>query len=201
MNKKIALSAASIITSLALMSGAAFAFFSDTGTSSANVFSTGTLDLKLSDTGAGPETDQDSVTASFGGTLVPGSCNPDQTLELENTGTVAANHAEVRLTNNAVNDAGNNAALDMDRFLVIDKLQYDAGNVISQITDLNGNGWVDLHDWNATPGALDNLALTDLNTPHALVMSVCLHADAGNDLQGDSVTSTFTIDLNQHSSQ
>ena len=60
---------------------------------------------------------------------------------------------------------------------------------------------MDLVDWAATPAALDNLSLTDLSANHPLVMDVCLDSNAGNTLQGDSVVSTFTVDLNQHSSQ
>jgi hypothetical protein len=197
MNKKIALSAVSILTSLALMSGAAFAFFSDTGTSSANVFATGTLDLKLTDNN---ETAQDSVTASFGSnTLVPGSCTGNQSLSLQNTGTVTANHAEVRVAN-VVTDTNDNASPDMHAFLRINLLTYDAGDVTSQISDVNANGWKDLADWEAGAG-LDNLALTNLNTNHPLVMDICLDSSAGNTLQGDSVTSTFTVDLNQDAVQ
>lgn len=198
MNTKIALSGLSILASLALMGGATFAFFSDSGTSSGNVFSTGTLDLKLTDNN---ETAQDTVTASFGsGSLVPGSCTGNQTLELKNTGTVAANHAEVRVAN-SVTDAGSNASPDIDAFLRISVLTYDGGDVTSQIPDTNGNLFKDLADWAATPAALDNLSLTNLNTNHPLVMDVCLDSTAGNTLQGDSNDATFTIDLNQDSSQ
>jgi predicted ribosomally synthesized peptide with SipW-like signal peptide len=203
-NKRIAISSMSIVAALSLITGATFAFFSDVGTSSANTFATGTMNLKLSDQnvgGVGLETDQDSVTASFGsGSLVPGSCTGDQTLTLKNTGTVAANHAEVHVAN-VVNDAGSNASPDMDSFLVLNKLTYNAVDVRGQITDSNGNGVKDLADWATNVAELDNLALTDLNVGHDLVMDVCLRNTADNTIQGDSVVSTFTVDLNQDSSQ
>lgn len=200
-NKKIIISGISILTAIALMGGATYAFFSDSGTSSSNVFATGTLDLKLSDTGSGPESDQDSVIASFGSsTLAPGTCTGNQTLTLKNTGTVAANHAEVHL-GNVVTDTGNNATPDMDVFLRINKLEYDSVSVLGQISNSNGNGFTDLADWAADSTVLDNLALTNLDTGHPLVMDVCLDSTAGNTLQGDSVTSTFTVDLNQDATQ
>jgi predicted ribosomally synthesized peptide with SipW-like signal peptide len=65
-----------IIVAIASMAavGASFAYFSDVAASSSNTFSTGTMNLKLSDTN---ETDQDNVTASFGGTnLKPGDTLP-----------------------------------------------------------------------------------------------------------------------------
>lgn len=198
MNSKILLSGATAVAAAALIVGATFAYFSDQGTSSENVFSTGTLILKLTDAN---ETDQDSVTASFGSnTLVPNSCTGDQTLTLKNTGTVAANHAEVRVAN-VVTDTNNDADPDMDTFLRINTLTYDGGDVTSQIPDANSNGFEDLADWKATAGALDSLSLTNLNVGHPLVLDVCFDSLAGNTIQGDSVTSTFTVDLNQDASQ
>lgn len=200
MNTRIALSTLSILAALGLMGGSAFAFFSNTGTSSSNTFSTGTLDLVLSDTGTGPETDQDSVTASFGGTLSPGTCTGNQTLNLKNVGTIAANHAEVKLAN-VVTDANGDANPDIDAFLRINTLTYDGVDVTPQFGNTNGTAFRDLGDWAASPAALDNLALIDLNVNHPLVLDVCLDSSAGNTLQGDSVTSTFTVNLNQDASQ
>lgn len=198
MNRKIIISGLSILSTMAIVAGATFAYFSDQGTSSNNTFSTGTLILKLSDRNT---TDQDNVTASFGSSsLVPGSCTGDQTLTLKNTGTVNANHAEVHLTN-AVTDTGNNADPDMDAYLRINKLTYDGTDVTSQIPDTNSNTFKDMADWAATAGTLDNLLLTDLDTGHPLVLDVCLYSTADNDIQGDSVASTFTVDLNQNTSQ
>lgn len=196
MNKKIALSGLSILAALALMGGATFAYFSDVGTSTGNTFSTGNLDLKLTDD---TETDQDDVGASFGGTLVPGGCTGNQTLTLKNTGTVAADHAEVTVAN-TVTDNLLPADPDMDSYLRINLLTYGGADVTGQITNSNGSAFKDLADWAAGTG-LDNLTLTDLNTEHDLVLDVCLDESAGNELQTDSVTSTFTVTLNQHSSQ
>ncbi|MBI4008657.1 hypothetical protein HY357_00315 [Candidatus Roizmanbacteria bacterium] len=197
-NKSIALSLLSIFVVLAVVGGLTLAFFSNQGTSSSNTFSTGTLDLKLTDT---DEIDQDSVTASFGSnTLVPGTCTGNQTLTLKNTGTVAANHAEVTLAN-AVTDTNSDASPDMDSFLRINNLTYDGSDVSGQITDLNGNTFKDLNDWAADPNDLDSLSLTNLNTGHDLVLDVCLDSSAGNTLQGDSVVATFTATLNQDASQ
>lgn len=197
MNRKILASGISILATLALAGGATFAYFSDTGTSSTNTFATGTLNLKLTDAS---ETAQDSVTESFGSsTLVPGSCTGDQTLSLQNTGSVAADHAEVAVTN-SVTDTGDNADPDMDAFLRINKLTYDGVDVTGQISNTNGTVFKDLADWAAGSG-LDNLALTNLNTNHPLVLDVCLDSSADNTIQADQVVSQFTVTLNQHSSQ
>lgn len=50
MNKRIALSGMSILTALALIGGATFAFFSDVETSTGNTFTAGDLDLKIDNT-------------------------------------------------------------------------------------------------------------------------------------------------------
>lgn len=50
MNKKIALSGLSILSALALVGGATFAFFSDVETSSGNILQSGKIDLKIDNT-------------------------------------------------------------------------------------------------------------------------------------------------------
>ncbi len=192
MNTRILLSSVSIFASLALAVGATFAFFSDEGTSNDNVFAAGTLDLKLSDDT--PETDQDDVTASFGGTaLSPGDSVSGQ-LRLKNTGTIAADHAEVAVVN-----TNSDLSTPLDEVLEITTLDYDSLSVLSQLSDNNGNGWIDLDDLEAL--GLDNLALTDLATNHPLDLTVTFRSDADNSYQGDSVDSDWTITLNQDSSQ
>lgn len=192
MNKKILLSSVSILASLALATGATFAFFSDEGTSNNNVFATGSLDLKLSDDT--PETDLDSVTASFGGTaLVPGQAVSGQ-LRLKNSGTIAANHAEVAVVN--TNSDGTNP---LDQALELTTLNYDGSSVLSQVANANANGYKDLDDLEAS--GLDNLALTNLATNHPLDLTVTFRSDAGNQYQGDNVDSDWTITLNQDASQ
>src|SRR3989344_7220502 len=123
MNTRITFSLISIFAILALVGGATYAYFFDQGTSSNNVFATGTLDLKLTDNN---ETAQDSVVATFGGTLAPNQCTGNQTLELQNTGTIAALHAEVTV-GNVVTDTNNNANPDMHTYLRINVLTYDGG--------------------------------------------------------------------------
>lgn len=192
MNTKIALSTLSILTALSLVGGATFAFFSDSGTSNDNFFSIGTLDLKLSDDT--PETDQDNVTASFGGTdLVPGATVSGQ-LRLKNSGSINADHAEIAVVNN--NSDGTNP---LDEVLELLTLDYDGSSVLSQVADANGNTYKDLDDL-ATSG-LDNLSLTDIGVNHPLDLTVQMRSDAGNVYQGDSVDSDWTITLNQDSSQ
>ncbi|KKU92465.1 MAG: hypothetical protein UY21_C0001G0088 [Microgenomates group bacterium GW2011_GWA1_48_10] len=73
-NRKIAFSVISILSALALMGGATFAYFSDTSTATNNSFTTGNADLKIAtDPMADPLTDYVDNIAGFSDTgLFPG---------------------------------------------------------------------------------------------------------------------------------
>lgn len=199
MNKRIVLSSVSIFASLALAAGATFAFFSDSGTSSNNVFTAGSFNLVLSDAN---ETAVDNVTETWTGTnMTPGGASVDATLQLKNSGTVPGNNVHVALSNSL------SAPADlMDTYLKITTLEYDTVDILSLITDSNGNGFKDLADWAALagshsiPGSIQ-LGLTDTGVNHPLHMVVQLDGTAPNAVQGDSVTSTFTATLHQDASQ
>src|SRR3989344_8208742 len=138
MNKRILLSGISLFSSLALVTGATFAFFSDVGTSTDNVFAAGSLDLKLTDNN---ETAQDNVTVSFSGSnLAPGSCTAIQTLEAQNSGTVTGNHIEIAVANTGTDIAPDSTPLEIADYLMLDVFRYDGGNL--SVPDLNGNGFL-----------------------------------------------------------
>ncbi len=93
-NKKITLSALSIVTALALTAGATYAFFTDQATSTGNTFSTGNANLQIGqDTG-------DENTVAFGDSylapdysdLTPGfTSNSDFWLRNTSSGTISLN--------------------------------------------------------------------------------------------------------------
>lgn len=76
MNRKIAMSAMSIIAAMALMGGATFAFFTDTATSQDNTFTTGNADLLIANDLSGVPTgyanDISGVTVTG---MAPGTTN------------------------------------------------------------------------------------------------------------------------------
>ena len=201
MNKKIFLSSASILAALVLMSGATFAFFSDVGSSSDNVFASGTIDLKL---GNGVAAASDSVTGTFGqSNMIPGGTATTATLNLRNTGSIVANHVDITVTDvitQSGSSPGNASTNPMDRYLRLTALTYDLANILTSIADSNLNGFKDLEDLknnNLTAGDLQNLALSDIGVDHPLTMSVQLDISAPNDVQGDSVNVTFVTTLDQ----
>lgn len=178
---------------LALVGGVTYAFFSDTATSTGNTFSAGTLDLKLSDL---DQSVQNTIDASWTGSdMAPGGSAVSGTVQLRNTGTVLANHAEVQAANTCTDASG-----DMDEYLEITSLSYDGGSVLGTLADNNLNGYKDLNDLTVA-NALDNLALADLNINHPFVMAVRLHSSTPDAYQGESCTSDLTFTLNQDATQ
>jgi predicted ribosomally synthesized peptide with SipW-like signal peptide len=209
MNPRILTSGMTILAVVAAVSGMTYAFFSDSGTSSANVFGTGTFDLKLSDDN---EANAENVTATWNNTsLVPGGTPVDATLKLKNSGTVDGNNVHVALAN-----TNSDTTHPMDKFMKITTLEYDSNgdgdfldageNILPLITESNANGFADLADWAALvgshsiPGSI-KLDLTDHSVDHKLHMVVGLDSSATNDQQGDTVTSLFTATLHQDASQ
>ena len=198
MNKRILLSSLSIVASLALATGATFAFFSDSGTSSNNSFAAGSFDLLLSE--AGGETDQDNVTQTWVGTnMVPGVTTVDATLKLKNGGTVPGDNVHVALVNDLT---GSPAPDQIDDYLEIVTLEYDSVNILPLVTESGNNAFMDLADWAALagthsiPGSIQ-LDLSDTSVDHNLHMVVRLHSSAPNGVEGESMTSIFTATLHQ----
>ena len=195
-NKKIAMSALSIVTALSLMGGATYAFFSDSGTSSNNVFASGTLDLQLSNDNV---TYSNSVTGSFGQTnMIPGGTPVSGDLFLKNTGSVNSSDIDITFSNahtQALTGAGTVHTEDMDKYLKIEVLTYDGVDLLSGLVNSNGNGFKDLDDLEAQ--GLPNLSGLTAGDDKPLVMDIRLDISAPNEMQGDSVTTTINVTMNQ----
>lgn len=168
-----------------------FAYFSDTGESVDNIFTSGTLDLKLdgqNDVGAVITHDNFAP-----GDIVNGS------LVITNEGTISSydddDHTVV-LDMNATLDAisSEEGATDMPTYLEVTNLTYDGDDLLPQIPDDSGNGYVDLQDLADNP-------LAGLDDPgqagKVLDIEIAFHTSGGNDLQGDSVDATFAFTLQQ----
>lgn len=178
-NQKIALSALSIVTALALTGGATFAFFNSQATSSANTFASGTLVLSFDDT-----TNVQSTTNQIGGSnLAPNTCTGNQTINLYNNGTING-------TSMAVAAGNTNGA--MSPFLRINSFTI-GGNNVSE-SDANGNGYFDLQDIEMTPATGTGIVA---NSTADAVMDVCLDQSAGNTLQNTTNNLTLVFTLNQ----
>jgi len=202
-----------ILTVSVLTFSATRAVWSDTGTSSGNTFQAGTLDLQLSDS---DETNLDSVSLTWNGTLMtPGGSEVLATLSVRNHGNPGADHVHFDITSNAITEGGGVGAdpsSPMDKNLEITTLSYDTQSILTFLSDANGNGRIDLDDWESisAPGIGDSdgnlvadgtLPLTDIDVNHALLMGVKLHTSSPDANQGDTVTTVLTATLHQAEGQ
>lgn len=182
------------------------AFFSDTGTSSANTFTAGTLILKLNGV--------DNSTANWAlPNMAPGD-SVSGSVALTNTGSLTANHVEINPVSNSITDAVPTAVNAIDKYLQITSATYNGDNLLSagdggkNLNDSNGNGWIDLDDLENAVNAGEGGQLDNLATPTSggadtktLSMTVTFRTSAPDDLQGDSDTMSMTFTLNQDATQ
>lgn len=193
-----------IVLVVAAVSATTYAFFSDTGTSSANTFTAGTIDLKLNAA--------DNTTANWTlPNMAPGD-SVSASIALTNTGTLTASHVEINPVANAITDTAPAAANALDKYLEITAGSYDGDDLLAapgkNLVDVNGNGYVDLDDLESATNAGEGGQLDNLSAPAALggstktlSMTVKFRTSAPNDLQGDSNTMSMTFTLNQDASQ
>ncbi len=180
--------------------GRTSAMFTNTQSLGGNSFTSGTFDLRLSDSN---EVDLDNVSATWTySSLKPGD-TVNATLSLKNIGTAIGDHVELSTVNSVTEAAsvpGSTGSVPMDRVMEIISFAYDGVDKRGLIPDSNGNGIKDLDDLEST--AIDNLALTDINIAHTLQMTVLFNYNLStNQHHGDTVSMTITVTMNQVSSQ
>ena len=210
--KRFLLSMLAIFLVIGLAGTGAFAWFSDTETSTGNTFIAGTFDLKVSDWDEGPK-DGVSYTWTMSD-MQPGitTVGPFDVV-LQNSGSIAANHVEISFSH-SINELANPVESDtnpastpgeMARWIEITSCTYTGVTLYSTLTDANGNGFLDLEDVTlpANAAALDNLPPPLPNNGGSRTFSMALKFNSGatNDIQGDTLTTTVTFTLNQSSSQ
>lgn len=165
----------------------------DQEASSGNSLAAGTMDLKISDD---DEEAGDSLAVTWEGDgLRPGQGEVSADLRIKNAGTAAADHIHVFVENSTSEGEGpgEDESDPMDANLEIKALQYNEVDIKSYITDKNGNGSIDLDDWEKTPEEDFSLELTDLDINHVLSLTVGLRPQTSETNQGDVVTTTFSI--------
>jgi len=212
--KKILGLTIAIVLIIGAVAGATWAYFSDTEASSGNVFTAGTLTLKLTDS---DETDQDGVTASWSNTNMA----PDDTcvgwVDLKNVGTIGADHVEISFANTVDNVTYPTPGDDTDisDSLIVTVMSYGATDFLAQTggdfdnADIeaadnagNGDGTITLDELDGV--TIANLTEVPLANGASVVrfdMTVQLDSNTGDGNQGDSVTTVITFTLNQDVSQ
>lgn len=170
-----------------------FAYFSDTESSTSNLFAAGTLDLELSTAESG------GIDAFVeAGNFAPGDAESG-TLTLENTGSIYDGDAEghsvdLSIDTTVTQTDADETSTDMAKYLEVTVFSYDSTSLVGSVTDANGNGYVDLEDL----GAHSFTGLADPGSAGKnLDVEVSFHTSAGNDLQGDSVNVQWDFTLQQ----
>jgi spore coat-associated protein N len=171
--------------------GGTWAFFSDTGTSSNNQFSAGSLNLKTNDV--------DGVTQTLYATnMAPGGSVGPSTIQLRNAGTCNGSTLNMGLTYvesdgspNAVNMNSDNTAAMME----LTTLNYNGSSLLGSVADSNANGYKDIHD--LRNASLTGLSGIDAGATKSVQIAVRLESSTGNDYQADGIDLTLTFTLNQ----
>jgi len=196
-----------------------WAYFSDTETSSGNTFTAGTLDLKVSNDG---NTYADGVTSTWGGT----NCKPGDswsgTVTLKNSGSVTANHVEIKFANTVTEVATPAEILgtdpevtNMSDNMTVSALTYSGTNLLAKTGGIfdnldvraadtagNADGTITLNELNNVKlGTLAPLAGLAQNGTSAFAMTAEISTSVGNGIQGDSVATVVTFGLFQDASQ
>ena len=165
----------------------------DQEVSSGNNLTAGTMDLKISDD---DEEAGDSLAMTWEGDgFRPGEGDVSADLKIKNSGTVAAEHIHVSVENSIGEGEGpgEDDSDPMDANLKILSLYYNKADIKSDLSDRNGNGIIDLDDWEKTPAEDFSLELTDLDNDHTLSLTVGLRPETSAADQGDMVETTFLV--------
>jgi predicted ribosomally synthesized peptide with SipW-like signal peptide len=222
---KILLSLMTITLTLTIVGIGVFAAFNDTETSDQNTFTTGTLNLALTDSvddGTEGETATWNVAA-----LAPGDSGGGERLIINNTGTMAGylDISSITVTNAENYDATTDeaeAAADGDTSDATGGGELGQQLQVQLWIDANNNGIVDVNGSSnlletsifpaaaigaADPGVtgiLNNIAtsynlnqLIGAGSTTYLALLYDLPLSATNGVQGDSATLSFTVELDQ----
>ena len=201
------------------MVGGVFAYFTDVEKSTGNVFTAGTLDLKVSDEDEYPP--QDGVHTTWSMTnMVPGESETGPSdVTLINTGNIAGNHVEISFSHE-INDLPDvesdtnksSTPGEMARWIEITAMTYYTVTFVGlhptaghALVDANHNGFFDLEDVTLPENApvLDNLSAPPPGGmgKRDFTMQLFFNGGATNDIQGDTLTTTVTFTLNQSATQ
>lgn len=177
------------------------ALFTDSESSTGNTFTAGNINLQLKDN---DEVWGDGVTATWHATnMSPGDeLNFDiEQIELRNMGSIPGTTVDITVQNSVIDPPGPNSdteegTTDMDKVMEITWMEYEDGsvhNVLSHISDVNGNGYKDLDDLEAA-GVSGLGAMTGTGR---FQMHLRFHPDADNDYQGDTLVCDVIFTINQ----
>lgn len=184
-NRKIVTSTMSIITAFSLMTGATYAYFTDTQTSTNNAFAAGTLNVSITDQNA----DTGFINESLATNWQPGE-ERLVNFDVKNTGSLP-----VQLRGFATG-AWSDAALDAQNAVKVTKVERWNGSAW-EIVAANPSGLTGFFYYSndgTDTGTFVNVASS---SRAQFQLTVKLDSTAGNDFQGETFTSALTIQARQ----
>jgi len=223
MNRKILASWVIICVISALLGAGTYAYFSSTKTSTGNMFTAGTLDLKLSNcSSVGPWSDGVSGIWTLS-SMMPGDETPTASVYFKNFGSVASSTMEITC-NYTVTEERPRAQSDTDpntdqhsdemaEHMIITTMIYRDDHVDIncstgydsyskqtkdewKVNDANGDGKISLYELKLDPLFLPSPD-TQPNKVTQFDMSIKFDENAGNDFQGDTFDLTMIFTLKQ----
>lgn len=192
LNKKVVGLAIAFMLAISMMSGGAWAFFSDTETSVNNTLTAGTLDLLTNDVNGVTQT-------LYAANLKPNNSVGPATITLKNSGTLAGATLDIVFSYVESDGAPNavNMTADITAAIIeVTTLTYNGANLLTGVSDLNANGWKDIQDVkNATN--LTGLSGLGAGLSKDFVITIKMRDGINNDFQADGVIITMTFTLKQ----
>jgi len=191
-NTRIAMSAVSIVTSLALMSGAAFAAFTAQATNTGNTFTAGTMTLLLNPTNNMSQTTPLFTVAGF----MPGQSKA-ALITLKNNGSVDASHVVLHAINN--NPGTKDISPMLNLTLINDPSGDDTINNGNRVDPSGDDGVI------AGPTVITSTGWNDFDlgfalaqaASHQIVAVVTFDSSANDTFQGANTSFDLTFQANQ----
>ncbi len=168
-----------------------WAYFSDVETSTANVLTAGTLDLKTDDV--------DGVSQTLLATnMKPGDTIGPATIILKNAGSTVGSTLDLTFTyveSDASSNPLNKSADDTAAMIEVITLKYGGSSLLASVTDNNINGYRDIQDLKNT----DLSGQSGINPLVSKAFEIAIKArdSISSDYQADGITVTMTFTLNQ----
>ena len=189
--KKILGLTIAIVLAVGIIGTGTLAYFIDTESSTDNVFTAGTLDLKTNDA--------DGISEVLNATnIAPGDTIGPAGIELRNAGStdgtnldIVFSYVESDADPNPVDMSDNQTAGQ----LMVTVLEYKGTSLLGIVDDFNENDYIDIYD----------LMMADLTDQTGIMagetedfrIEVQLVEDTGNDFQADGIVLTMTFVLRQ----
>ena len=189
--KKILGLTVAVLLSIGMVGIGTWAYFSDVETSTSNVLTAGTLDLKTNDV--------DGVSQTLLATnMGPGDTIGPETIILKNAGSIVGSTLDLAFTyveSDASSNPLNKSADDTAAMVEVITLKYDSSSLLASVVDNNVNGYRDIQDLKNTD--LSGQSGMSASASKEFEITIKARDSIDSDYQADGITITMTFTLNQ----